>query len=57
MAKAWRRPRAKCPKCGFNLEGLDKGLENKGFRLAEKRELGTYRCPSCKAAIVPVSLS
>ena len=57
MAKAWRRPKAKCPKCGFNLAGLDKGLENKGFRLAEKRELGTYRCPSCKAAIVPVSLS
>jgi len=55
MAKAWQRPRAKCPKCGFNLEGLAKGMENKVFRPAERRELGTYRCPSCKAALVPVS--
>ncbi len=54
MAKVWQRPKAKCPHCGFNLGGVAKGMENKMFRSAERKMSGTYRCPSCSVALVPV---
>ena len=55
MPRAWRRPRSKCPKCGFNLGDLTRELQGKEFRLAGEGELvAALRCPNCKTPIVPL---
>jgi hypothetical protein len=55
MPRAWQRPRSKYPKCGVNLGDLARELQGKKFRLAGEEELvAALRCPSCKAAIVPL---
>jgi len=55
MPKAWRRPRSKCPKCGFNLGNITREMKGKEFRLAVEGELvSAIRCPNCQAPIVPL---
>ena len=50
--KKWRRPKAKCPKCGFNL-GHFPGVEGKEFRLAGEGELlSAIECPNCHTKLV-----